>query len=569
MSIQNNLIKIIQGLLGAKVTSRAELINIKRKISNRLKMPPPLNSNLLKTYRRLLQAKKIRRDLNLEKQLIKREVRTLSGVAVITVLTKPYPCPGQCIYCPAESGMPKSYLANEPAAARAKGAKFDPYAQVKIRLAALKVNGHKTDKVELIVLGGTWSFYPKTYQQWFIKRCFDALNGKTGKDLARAQHLNETALHRCVGLTLETRPDYIDETEVSRLRQLGCTRVELGVQTIYDPILKLNKRGQTVNQTIKATRLLKMAGFKVTYHIMPNLPGSSIKKDLRLFKDLFSRPDFQPDQVKIYPTVVTKNSVLYRWYRQGKFKPYSDAELKKLLIKIKCLIPPYVRIARLIRDIPADSIVAGNKITNLRQIMAQDMVKAGLKCRCLRCREAGHQTINSKSKIQNSKSNLPAGRQVQNPKLKIQKYLASGGTEYFLSFESPNQRVIYAFLRLRINDRPEDNFIAELKNAAIIRELHTYGELAPLGAKGQVQHLGLGKKLLAEAEKIARGKGVNPASLSHKTKGIKKNAPASNKNANWRGVKKIAVISGIGVRQYYQNLGYKLEGTYMIKEVKI
>ncbi len=526
--MNNNLTTIILGLLNARPKSRPELINAKRKLSNGLKMPSPLNSDLLRTYRRLLKTEKIKRNIVLEKLLTKREVRTLSGVAVVTVLTKPYPCPGKCVYCPSENGMPKSYLSNEPAAARAKGAHFNPYLQVKVRLQSLKINGHETDKVELIVLGGTWSCYPKTYQQWFIKRCFDALNGKTSRTLEKAQKLNEQARHRCVGLTLETRPDYVSETEVIRLRELGCTRVELGVQSITDPVLKLNNRGQTVNQTIAATKLLKDAGLKVTYHLMPNLPGSNIKKDLQLFKDLFSRPQFQPDMLKIYPTVVTKNSLLYRWYRQGKFKPYSDKQLKDLLIKIKLLIPRYVRIARLIRDIPADSIVAGNKITNLRQIIDQELKRRNIRCKCIRCREAGHQGENSKIKSQKSKLQF-----------KSQKYSASGGVEYFLSFESPDRRVLYAFLRLRINDRPADNFIPELKNAAIVRELHTYGELIPIGNKGKVQHSGLGKKLLAEAEIITR------------------------KNK----IKKIAVISGIGVRQYYQKFGYCLKGTYMIKDL--
>ena len=522
--MNNNFKLIIKGLLKARIKTRAEFINVKRKYSNGLNMPSPLNSDLLHVYRRLLRGKKIKRNTNLEKLLTKREVRTMSGVAVVTVLTKPFPCPGNCIYCPNEEGMPKSYLSNEPAAARAKGAKFNPYNQVKIRLDSLTINGHETDKVELIVLGGTWSHYPKKYQNWFIKRCFDALNGRTGKNLALAQKLNERAKHRCVGLTLETRPDFITPEEVKRFRELGCTRVELGVQTIYDPILKLNKRGLTVNQTINATKLLKEAGFKVMYHMMPNLPGSNIKKDLQMFKDLFSRPEFQPDLLKIYPCVVKKNSVLYRRYKQKKFKPYSDKQLKSLLIKIKLLIPCYVRITRLIRDIPANSIIAGNLITNLRQIIDQELKQSNQKCKCIRCREAGHQKNSSlKSK---------------NLKLFIKKYKASEGIEYFLSYESKDREVLYAFLRLRINDKPQ-NFIEELSNAAIIRELHTYGEATIIGGKGDVQHLGLGKKLIAEAEKIA-----------------KKNK-----------IKKIAVISGIGVRKYYQRLGYTLKGTYMIKNL--
>ena len=450
-------------------------------------------------------------------------------MAVVTVLTKPYPCPGHCLYCPGQKGMPKSYLKNEPAVMRAVLTKFDPYWQTKVRIDALKTNGHDTGKVELIVLGGTWSYYPKSYQNWFLKRCFDALNNKTAKTLAQAQKWNETAAGRCVGLTLETRPDYITEEEVKRLRELGCTRVELGAQSIYDPVLKLNKRGHNVNQIIEATKLLKTAGFKVMYHLMPNLPGSNLQKDLKMFKEIFANPDFQPDLLKIYPCVVTKDSELYKYYRQKKFKPYSDKQLKEMLVKIKMDLPYYVRVTRLIRDIPAESIVAGNKITNLRQLIQQELKAKDKRCKCIRCREAGHQ-----------ESPKPETR---NPKLFIQKYKASDGIEYFLSIESKDRRVLYAFLRLRINNDPDDNFIAELKGAAIIRELHTYGEVASLGQTlcggqtGIVQHLGLGKKLMAEAEKIAK---------QNKLKGI-------------------AVISGIGVREYYKKLGYELEGTYMIK----
>ena len=520
--MDKKLITIVKGLVKAKVKTRANFLHLKRQLSNGQRIAPPLNSDLIRVYQQLLKKKSIKADKNLEKFLRKREIRTLSGVAVITVLTKPYPCPGKCIYCPNEPGMPKSYLSNEPAAARAKGAKFDPSRQVKIRLQALKTNGHETDKVELIVLGGSFSAYQKSYQTQFIKKCFDALNGKTAKTLSQAQKWNETASNRLVGLTLETRPDMINPEEIKRFRKLGCTRVELGVQSIYDQILKLNQRGHSVKETIEATKLLKQTGFKVMYHLMPNLPGSNLAKDFKMFEEIFKNPAFQPDLLKIYPCIVTKNSVLYRWFKQGKYKPYSKKQLEDLLIKIKKIIPYYVRITRLIRDIPAESIVAGNKITNLRQLIAQDFKS----CKCIRCREAGHQK-NSELKTRNLK-------------LITQKYGASDGIEYFLSYESPDRKVLYAFLRLRINNNADDNFIDELKGAAIIRELHTYGQMVPIGLVGEVQHLGLGKKLIAQAERITRENRI----------------------------KKIAVISGIGVRQYYQKLGYKLEGTYMIKPIK-
>lgn len=538
--MNKKLEQIVIGLIKAKVKTRPHFINVKRQLSNRENLASPLNSDLLKVYQKLLKSKKIKKDENLQRILIKREIRTLSGVAVITVITKPYPCPGKCIYCPGEKGMPKSYLSNEPAVMRAIGQKFDPFNQVKIRLQALKNNGHETDKIELIVLGGSWSAYSKSYQTEFIKRCFDAMNKKTAKNLDQAQKWNETAAHRCVGLTLETRPDMINEKEIKRFRSLGCTRIELGVQSIYDDILKLNQRGHDIGQTIKATKLLKQAGFKIQYHMMPNLPGATPAKDLKMFKELFSNPDFQPDLLKIYPCVVTKNSLLYNWYRQGKYKPYSDKQLKSLLIKIKQSLPYYVRVTRLIRDIPSESIVAGNKITNLRQLIDHEIKGTNKACKCIRCREAGHQNSELKAK---------------NLKLFIKKYQASGGTEYFLSYESKNQKILYAFLRLRIPDvtfcHPEQSEgsqfykeFPELKSSALIRELHTYGQLAPIGSKGKVQHLGLGKKLMIEAEKIL-------------------------KQVRDDNIKKIAIIAGIGVRRYYQKIGYQLEGTYMVKNLKL
>jgi len=538
--MNNKLQTIVKGLIKARIKNRVHFINVKRQLSSQQKIATPLNSDLLRVYQQLLKKKSIKQDKILERILRKREIRTLSGVAVITVITRPYPCPGKCIYCPDEKGMPKSYLSNEPAVMRAVGTKFDPHRQVKVRLQALKTNGHPTDKIELIVLGGSWSAYTKQYQTNFIKLCFDAMNGSTSKTLAVAQKKNEKAKHRCVGLTLETRPDMITETEIKRMRELGCTRVELGVQSLYDDVLKLNKRGHKVDETIRATKLLKQAGFKVMYHMMPNLPGSTPAKDLKMFKELFSNPDFQPDLLKIYPCVVTKNAPLYRWFKQHKYKPYSDKQLKELLIKIKKSLPYYVRVTRLIRDIPAESIVAGNKITNLRQLIAQEYKG----CKCIRCREAGHQSTNSKIQITNSKQN-------PNYKFQIKKYQASGGTEYFLSYESKDRKVLYAFLRLRlpichsefISESPLYKELPELKNAALIRELHTYGQLIPLGKSGKVQHSGLGKKLMREAEKIL-------------------------KQVQDDNIKKIAIISGIGVRQYYQKLGYELEGTYMVKKIK-
>jgi len=527
--------KIILSAIDKKIISKEKLDRIKRQIAGSFKLPPPPTSALNKAYHKLIKSKKIKPSSDLERVLTRRAVRTLSGVAPVTVLTKPAPCPGQCVYCPTEATMPKSYLSNEPAALRALLLRFDPFTQVTRRLAALQDNGHPTDKIELIVKGGTWSAYEWKYRQWFIKRCFDAANSFAGKkiiskNLEQAQKKNEKAKNRIIGLNLETRPDWITPQEIIRLRELGCTRIELGVQSLDNKILKLVKRGHLTDWVIYANHLLKDAGFKVDFHMMPALPGSTPQKDIATFKKLFSDDRFRPDMIKIYPCVLLPNSELYSWWKRGKYKPWSDKQLIATFAKIKSFIPRYVRISRLIRDFPAPSIASGTKTSNLRQMVQAEMKKQGLKCQCLRCREIGHNLEIDVSKIK--------------PQLFIEKYKAVGGTEYFLSFEDAKRRVVFAFLRLRIPSSTNQQIIdvlPELKGCALIRELHTYGHLVPLAkiSKLAAQHKGLGKKLMKEAEKI-----------------IKKNK-----------YKKVAVISGIGVRQYYKKLGYRLVSTYMIKKL--
>ena len=558
-------------------------LKLKRKASKKFGLPNPTNIEILKVYRKMVKSKKIKPNRNIENLLITKNIRTLSGVAVVAVLTKPYACPGTCVYCPTEKDMPKSYLSNEPAVMRAILTDFHPYKQVAARLKSLEATGHKTDKIELIIMGGTFSYFPKQYQTWFVKECFRACNirnvgaglscwlhsgdspvepkcklhkGSTAlkglwnqrlgsQQLSHLQKANEKSKHRIIGLTLETRPDYIDAKEIIRMRKLGATRVELGVQSIYDGVLKLNKRGHTVAATIKATRLLKEAGFKINYHMMPDLPGSNYKKDLAMFKELFSNPDFQPDMLKIYPCVVVKNSPIYKWWKNGKYKPYSDEKLLELLAEIKKVIPYYVRITRLIRDIPSTSIVAGNKVSNLRQVLKKKSEEENWRCKCIRCREVRN-------------NNIPPNKRgwgVKNLKLFRQDYDASDGKEIFLSFEDKERKNLYSLLRLRINRiemlRPEiplapfekgGIIIPVLQNAAIIREVHTYGQMMPIKSKSKKspQHSGLGKKLILEAEKIAREE---------------------------FNLKKIAVISGIGVRDYYRKLGYKLEDGYMVKNL--
>lgn len=516
--MKKSLEELVKLVIKEQPKNVVQLRRIKGVIAKKHGTGMATNAEVIKAYRDLLDNGEIKEDQKIFRLLRKRDVRTLSGVAVISVLTKEHPCPGTCVYCPAEKDMPKSYLSNEPAVMRAVLCEFDPFKQVRMRLKALYDNGHPTDKCELIVMGGTWSCLPLEYQEEFIKRCYDGFNNKEAKNLEEAQKINETAEHRVVGLTLETRPDHVDENEVERMRKFGTTRVELGVQSVYDDVLDLNKRGHHIDQTIKATKLFKDAGFKITYHMMPDLPGSDLDKDYKMFRELWTNPDFKPDQIKIYPCVVTKGSELYQWYKAGKYKPYSTEELVGLLKKVKREIPEWVRIARLIRDIPQESIVAGSTVSNLRQLL-QDQ---GVECKCIRCREPREAKVDLKK-----------------AELKKRGYVASGGKEIFLSFESPDEKYLYAFCRLRLNGAGE-NGDSRLQRA-YIRELHTYGQMLQI-EKGDkaVQHFGFGKKLLAEAEKLTKKAGYD----------------------------KLWVIAGVGVRDYYRKQSYKLENFYMVKKLK-
>lgn len=515
-------------------SSDLEFAKTLRQSFNKHKITPQSKATLIFVYRQLLKDKKIKANKNFERLLTKRAVRTMSGVSVVTVLTKQYSCPGRCIYCPQEPGMPKSYLSNEPAAARAKLNLFDPVKQFHMRIKALQNNGHQVDKIEVLVLGETWSAYPNDYQEEFIRDLFFAANTfdqkrkRKAKSLEEEQKINEDAKYKIIGLTLETRPDYITADEIKKLRRLGCTRMQIGVQHTDNKILELIQRDHPIEQSIAATKMLKETGFKVDHHYMPDLPGSTPAKDLAMMKYVYTSPDLQPDQVKIYPCVVNEYAPLYQWYKKGKYKPYPADKLLKLLLDIKKITPPYIRINRLIRDIPEESIIAGNNITNLRQYLQTELEKQGQSCQCLRCREVRGDT-----------------KDVDKAELVSREYKASDGTEIFLSFENKDRTKVYAFLRLRFNEDPSKNIIPELKKASLVRELHVYGQMIPTYAEdqddevGKSQHLGLGKKLMAEAERITKEKNIN----------------------------KVAVISGIGVRNYYRKLGYELEGTYMTKKI--
>ena len=605
---------------------------VKENMKGQNKHKFPSNIILRKAYFSMVHDGKIKSSKTIEKLLVTKKMRSLSGVSIITVLTKPWPCPGKCLYCPTEADVPKSYLSSEPAVMRAILCGYDPYKQVKARLESLELEGHPTDKIELIIIGGTFSYLPRDYQEWFVTQCLKALNDQfpmtsdqpnsknqisnesasnvipaqagiqkkshvdsrlRGNDkvggcadaLSEAKEINEKSKHRCVGLTLETRPDYITKGEVQWMRYLGATRVELGVQSVFDDILETNKRGHKVSATVRATKLLKDAGFKICYHMMPGLQGSDPCKDLKMFKIIFTDARFQPDYVKIYPCVVTKGSELYDLWKSGKYAPYTDEELENLICEIKKFVPYHVRIMRLIRDIPSSEIEAGSKISNMRQNVQRKLQSEGASCKCIRCREIGLTQVKSeKSKVKSFSSVIPASpagrpsdfieRRVerslsQNDQFPISniqsipnvqkssgtdsgqarmtlfrdEYKASGGTEYFLSYESPDRKILFALLRLRF---PAETFLPELKDSAIIREVHTYGQQIKIGKKpacrpgwGDTQHKGLGKKLIKEAEKMAKESGY----------------------------KKIAIISGVGVRDYYRKLGYELEDEYMVKDI--
>lgn len=505
-----------------------ELEALKRESARVFETHLQTNRELLASYRAAVAEKFLPPHKEFEALLKTRSVRTISGVAPVTVLTKPFPCPGRCIYCPTERNMPKSYIATQPAAARALALSFDPTKQVHTRLRSYHENGHPTDKVELIVLGGTWSFYKKSYQTAFVRALYNGLNSFDGdgsvRTLHEAQTRNEKSSSRMIGLTLETRPDWISVPEIKRLRMLGATRIEMGVQSLHDDVLDLVKRDHRRPEVIHATKLLKNAGFKVVYHMMPGLPGATSETDVAMFEELFTNPDFQPDQLKIYPTVVLKNSVLYKWWERGDYKPYEPETLAKTLIGIKKTIPLYVRIERLFRDIPSQEISAGNKKTNLREYVHAWLKKEGCPCQCIRCREVKDKVFPTEYDGEFNKD----------------EYEASGGKEYFLSYTNHDQSILFAFLRLRI---PDSTFLSPLQDTALVREIHAYGKLVPISTNERTatQHQGFGKRLMAHAEEIA----------------------------GHHGCASVAVIAGVGVREYFRKLGYILDPVcgYMMKKI--
>ena len=502
--IMSNLKALVKLILKENNPTRQKIEALKKKWAKEFKENKlPLNSEILNS------ASKNERE-KLLKLLVTKPTRTISGVSIIAIMAKPADCPGKCLYCPKGSQAPQSYTGFEPAAMRARLNDFDPYRQVKNRLDQLNSVGHLTEKNELIIMGGTFPALDWEYQQWFVKRAFDAFNGSDSRTLEEAQRKNETAKYRVIGLTIETRPDFVD---VKKLLQLGCTRIELGVQTTYAEILSKLKRGHSIQAVTSATKELKDAGFKVLYHIMPGLPGSNYKKDQNMFKTIFSNEKFKPDMLKIYPTLVISGTKLFDLWKQKKYLPVDEDYMLKLLADVYKICPPWIRIMRVQRDIPAEHIIAGPRKSNLREIVISKLKKSNE----IRFREAGHAYLRE--------NKIP-----ENVKINITKYSASGGTEFFIAAEDKKQNILLGFLRLRLNKG----------KSAFVRELHVFGESVPIGEKGKIQHAGWGKKLLEAAEKICK-----------KSKKSELN-----------------IISGIGVREYYKKLGYQLKNYYMSKSIK-
>jgi len=518
---------------------RKRVEKIRNNLTKEFKLTPPRNIELLEAYRELLEEGRIDDNTTIFNFLVKRKVRTESGIANITVLMKAYGCPGQCIYCPSQPKMPKSYFSKQPAMMRAVRNNFNCYKQMKTRLNGLKTQGHDISKIDVRTAGGTWGAYAHDYQEFFVKSIYFALNEGDGEfledeeatrlieesSLAELIEINETTKCRCVGLWVETRPDWIDPTEIKRLRRFGVTGIELGLQTTNDKVNEFNKRGHSLEQSIEATKMCRDAGLKICHHIMPNLPTSTPEIDLQTVSDLFEKDILQPDYIKVYPCMVLPYTKLAKMVEEDSsiHTPYSDQKLFDILVKIKSLVPRHCRIIRILRDFPSNLVLQGTKTLNMRQILAQK----GVHCECIRCREIKGDTYDP-TKVE----------------LRVEEYPANQGQEFFISLNSQEQDKLIGLCRLRLPEKGLD-FIPELKGAALIRELHVYGTQKSLNnqsesrLKSKTQHKGYGKQLMQKAEEIASQNGFT----------------------------RVAVISAIGTREYYKKLGYELEGDYMVKSI--
>ena len=469
--------------------------------------------------------------------LIRKATRTISGVTVIAAMTKPYKCPQNvpCAYCPGgpAQGVPQSYTGYEPAAMRGAQNKYDPFKQVRTRIEQLEAIGHNVDKAELIIMGGTFPSTPLEYQRWFIQRCLDAITESKSASLEEAKKNAEASRIRNVGITVETRPDWAKEQNVDEMLNMGITRVEMGVQNPSNRIYRLVGREHTVQDVVEATRIMKDSGLKIVYHLMPGLPNSNPSKDLKMFKRIFSDQRFKPDMIKIYPCLVLKGTRIYEWFEKGDYTPYTTEEAADLVAEVKKIVPTWVRIMRVQRDIPAQLISAGVNKSNLRQLAQDKLEKEGVSCKCIRCREVGHRGR--------------SGRKMSEPaaiRIFITRYEASDGEETFISAEDIESDSIIGYLRLRFPSDKAHRPEVSKQPCSIVRELHVCGSLVPVGKhlSNAWQHRGYGRILLGEAERI------------------------SQENHD---LKKILVISALGTKQYYKRLGYDYDGFYMSKRLEV
>jgi elongator complex protein 3 len=465
--------------------------------------------------------------------LRKKSSRSISGVAIVAVMTSPADCPhGLCIPCPGgpSTNTPQSYTGHEPAALRAALNDYDPFLQTRNRLDQLKAIGHSINKIDFIIMGGTFTARNPAYQAWFVKRCYDALNDTESKSLEEAKKTNETAKSRCIGLTIETRPDWFRLAHADNCLNFGATRVELGVQTVYDDILTKIKRGHTVTDSINATKIAKDAGFKVCYHLMPGLPGSDIEKDIETFETVFSDPAFKPDLIKIYPTLTIKGTELYEQWKKGDYKPLDTKQASELIAELKTIVPEWVRIQRIQRDVPSQFIDAGVDKSNLRQYVSSYMDEHNLECRCIRCREIGHKSLKQDIKLNEDEISL-----------NVDFYDASCGEEAFISFVDEGNDALIGYCRLR-NLTSSHRYELNEKPCTIIREIKVVGRELSLGERNKegLQHKGFVKELIDEAERIT----LEVFDKKH-----------------------IFVLSGVGVKQYYRKLDFSDKGFFLSKTI--
>ncbi|KAK6990090.1 elongator complex protein 3 [Biomphalaria glabrata] len=464
-------------------------------------------------------------------------IRTASGIAVVAVMCKPHRCPhiamtgNICVYCPGGPDSDfeystQSYTGYEPTSMRAIRARYNPYLQTRHRVEQLQQLGHSVDKVEFIVMGGTFMSLPDDYRDYFIRNLHDALSGHTSSSVQEAVKYSEKSTTKCIGITIETRPDYCLKKHLSDMLKYGCTRLEIGVQSVYEDVARDTNRGHTVKAVCESFQMSKDAGFKVVSHMMPDLPNVGWERDIEQFVEFFENPAFRADGLKIYPTLVIRGTGLYELWKTGRYKSYPPSQLIDLIARILALVPPWTRVYRVQRDIPMPLVSSGVEHGNIRELALARMNDLGTQCRDVRTREVGIQELHNKVKPDQAE-------------LIRRDYVANGGWETFLSYEDPEQDILIGLLRLR--KCSPDTFRPELKGGcSIVRELHVYGSVVPVHTRDprKFQHQGFGMLLMEEAERIALEE---------------------------HGSRKIAVISGVGTRNYYRKIGYELEGPYMTK----